>query len=224
MILALVSINNVVDETIYPHIDKFIENGWDVRILTNNLDFYKHYNVVYYPYKIFSYYYKLLFPLQVMEKEHKDILYIDIKNLHEIDIDFIKNFKGSNHFLYLDHWQKLDSYDEINDRHIFVPWVKICDNELPLIEPLIDYFNLIKFDYSEMITIWERMMYFPYFDNISDIIYEIEKVKPIFEYMSINDDNIYSKRGIGYGEGLALSYIFTIFDIKHMKFKDNNNG
>jgi len=40
--------------------------------------------------------------------------------------------------------------------------------------------------------------------------YTIEEIKPVFEYLSITHENKYSDRGIGNGEGLALSYALDV--------------
>jgi hypothetical protein len=220
MILCLISVGGIYNSEMDFHIKQYVENGWDVIILTNTPELFSQYKTIYYPYKVFSYFFKLLFPLQIMEKEKQDVLYIDIKNLGEISQRIIEEFKGSDSFLYLDHWQKLDHYNQITGQYYFVPWVKMTDHQIKLLEPLHEYFDEINFDSSELVTIWERMMYFPFFDNVSEILYELEKIKPLFEYMSIIDDGDYSQKGIGYGEGLALSYIFTIFNIPMKKFKE----
>jgi hypothetical protein len=59
--------------------------------------------------------------------------------------------------------------------------------------------------YEDIITIQEFMFYLPYLNNISDIIYDTEKVKPIFEYMSVLTETKFG--GIGSSEGLGLSYV-----------------
>jgi hypothetical protein len=51
----------------------------------------------------------------------------------------------------------------------------------------------------------EYLIYFPYTTNISDILYDLERVKPIFEYQSILNKTYYYP-GIGNGEGVALAY------------------
>ena len=51
---------------------------------------------------------------------------------------------------------------------------------------------------------WEGVYYYPHLDKTDSVLYDIECMKPIFEYMSIIKSHPYS--GIGNGEGLALSY------------------
>lgn len=218
MVLALVSINNPYCDDISKKIKRFVDNGWEIFILTNHPNDFTEYNTVFYPYKIFSYYYKLLFSLSIVEKYDKDVLYVDIKNIDEVSDNIIKNFKGSDKFIFLDHWQVLVTRGSEIMECKFDKWEKFNDNIDPYFIQLKEYFNKINFDYSEMITIWERIMYFPKYKNVSEIILELEKIKPIFEYSSIINDSDYKNKGIGNAEGLAMSYILNKFNLPYNKF------
>lgn len=227
MILTLVSVNNldVNMDDVLMKLNDFADNGWDIRILTNTPELFKDYNTTYYPYKVFSYYYKLLFPLHISEQENSDVFYVDMTNLDEISDNLIRNFNGSPNFLFFGHWNKLEYKSNVpNESDLWVPWKRVVDHSTPLTEFLLDYFDTIGFDYSDMVTIWEGIMYFPKVDNIGEIIYELEMMKPIIEYMSIMyDENSYSKKGIGNGEGLAMSYILSKFEIQMEIFDEKKH-
>jgi hypothetical protein len=83
------------------------------------------------------------------------------------------------------------------------------------------YFKKINFDYNELTTIRECYMYFPYDDNTTRIIYEMEKIKPIFDYMSVVEQSGFSCYGSS--EGIALSYIFNLLGITPKLFNKTLN-
>jgi hypothetical protein len=51
----------------------------------------------------------------------------------------------------------------------------------------------------------EYLLYFPYVTNIGDSLYDLERIKPVFEYQSILNKTYYYPN-IGNGEGVALAY------------------
>ena len=64
------------------------------------------------------------------------------------------------------------------------------------------------FEYKQLKTIEEHCFYMPYHKQSEKLLYKIEHIKPIFEYISMTNKNPYS--GIGNGEGLALSYALDV--------------
>ena len=84
---------------------------------------------------------------------------------------------------------------------------------------LIFYFNLYKIEYEHITLPMEWMFYFPKIENISNILYDLEKIKPIFDWISTVVTSQYS--GNGNGEGLGLSYVLDKNKVKMTKFDKN---
>jgi hypothetical protein len=216
MILTIVAIGNGYSDNpnlIKSQAQRFIERGWDIKILTDkpeNFDFGETFK---YENKIFSYFDKMLFPLRIMEKYGSDILYIDHDFMSNISDNFIKNFKGSENFIYYEGWQKWDEKTEW-----WVPWTHFGDHYLEYYQPLIDYWTKIGYDYGNILTIRECFMYFPLIKEVSDIILEIEKIKPVFEYLSVVGESKFS--GYGQSEGLALYKILKESNIGIERFSE----
>jgi hypothetical protein len=185
---------------------KRFDNGkWDIKILTDNPNDFLFGDTIFYENKMFSYIDKLLFPFKLMEKYKTDVVYSDHDWLKYITDDFINNFKGHKNFLYPEGWKKFNGKE-------WEQWEHITDFENSYYKPIFKYWKKEKYDYSKFKTVRECFLYFPYNDNVTNIIYEIEKIKPIFEYMSIIGDNGYSSYGSG--EGIALSYVLEKFNLK----------
>jgi hypothetical protein len=205
MILSIVAFGDQYIDNVTPHISKFIDNGWNVHILTNNPTKFKVGTTHYYPNKIFSYFDKLLFPLRLVETHKDSVLYVDADWIQNLNQDFIKNFKGSDEFLYLYGWPNGDYFEDyINDNYF---------------TKIIDFWDKVGFDYSKLPTILEWFYFIPTHEQISNIIYDVEKIKPVFEYSSFYYDSAYP--GIGNGEGLGLSYILKKYNIPFKKINEN---
>lgn len=209
MILSIIAVGDkYVDKTL-SHLDKFIEKGYAIKVLTDQPNRYLHPNVETYFYdnKLFYYFNKLSFPLKLSKKYESNVLYIDADMLSSVSDEFINTFNGGNEFLFYKTWPDGETFKDYKNDHYF----KI----------LVDYFikkNIT--EYEDLTTILEWGFYFPYLgDKTSDLLLDIEKVKPVFEYMSIMIDSGYS--GIGNGEGLALSYVLKKNKIPIHKFKNH---
>jgi len=213
MILAIVVVGKKYIPKVKPYLSKYIENGWDIRILTDEPHSFPNIKTYKYSNKIFSFIDKLLFPLRLVEELNESVLYIDADWFEYVSDELILNFKPTNEVLYYGSW----------------PDYKYISGDLiEYFEPLLEFFKENGFDYSELPLMIEYIHYFPYLDNISDIIYDLERIKPIFEYQSIINKTSYYPN-IGNGEGAALSYIlhknnvpFNLFPSKY--FLEGNEG
>lgn len=208
MKLAIVSVGEEYCKMCEPHIERLTKN-FQIEILTDNVKLFGEVKKYYYPYKIFSYFDKILFPLKLVEKYKENVLYVDVKWLGDINDEFLLSFnKNDDEFLYSDHWGmfKEDHWEK---------WTNFLDFKFDYFNPLYEYLGPVDFE-----TIWENIIYIPYNNKISDLIYEIEKLKPVMEYMSVIGNHKYKDKGIGNGEGLALSYALNKCDFKKRKFKD----
>jgi hypothetical protein len=115
------------------------------------------------------------------------------------------NFNGHTKCLYPEGWKYWNGTDWEN-------WTYLTDYNTEYFNPIIKYWETNNYNYDKFKTIRECFFYFPYTDEISKIIYEIEKIKPIFEYMSIVGNNGYS--AYGSSEGIALSYVLEKFNLE----------
>lgn len=191
MLLAIVAVGKKYIDNIQSHLPKYIENGWDIRILTDNCDSFPTIKTYEYKNKVFSYIDKLLFSLKLVEEERQPVLYIDADWFEHISDTLITNFKESKEVLYFGNWP--------TGRYF-------SNNHIEYFKPLIDYFKDYGFDYTKLETTIEYLYYFPYTSKIKTIIYDLERIKPIFDYQSIVKRTHFYPN-IGNGEGLALSYI-----------------
>ena len=214
MILTLVAIgegysdnNGIMDN----QIKRFQDYGWRVKILTDKPENFQFVETYKYQNKVFSYFDKMLFPLRIMEETGEEVLYIDHDFMENIPNNFIKYFKGYHRFIYYEGWQKWDE-----ETQWWVPWSNFGDHYLEYYQPLIDYWEKIGYDYKKIPTIRECFMYTPKTNFISNIILDIEKIKPIFEYMSVVGESKF--QGYGQSEGLALYTILEKYGIGIERF------
>lgn len=209
MILTLILVGDEHINDALPHIRIFSSNGWLVEILTDQPEKFKgsdnrYVNITEYNEKIFSYFQKLLFPIQISKKHKSGVLYVDSSLLFAIPRVFINYFEGGDSFLYYKNWPNGETLkDYINDIYF---------------SKIVDYFVMknIK-NYENFITILEWIYYIPYDENkVDKLLYDAENIKPIFEYTSVIFKPHYS--GVGNAEGLGLSYILDKNSISINKF------
>jgi hypothetical protein len=211
IILSIVAVGDTYINETLPNLYRFINKGYIIKILTDQPNRYSDLNVetFYYDNKLFSYFDKLTFPLKLSEKYKSNVLYIDADRLSNLTNEFIDTFDGEDEFLFYKTWPHGETFRYYKDDYYF----KI----------LLDYFHKKNItDYEDLVTILEWIFYFPYYgEKISDLLVDIERIKPIFEYMSIMVDSRYSGIGIGNGEGIALSYVLNKNKISMNKFKNH---
>ena len=201
MILSIVAVGDFYIDSCKPYLNKFKDKGYDIEILTDQPQKFDDYNTHFYENKIFSYFDKLIFSLRLVEKYKTDVLYIDSDWLQYINDNFINSFSGSNNVLYCENWEKEIFGNCLDDFY----W-----------KDLIFYFNLYNIDYKHIILPMEWMFYYPKIENVSDLLYDLEKIKPIFDWISTVVSSQYS--GNGNGEGLGLSYVLDKNKVNMTKF------
>lgn len=178
---------------------------WQIHVLTD----YPHKingvcEIEYHKHKIFSYFHKILFVLKISEKYKESITYVDADRLDMFNNDFLKEFSTGEDFKILNYWPEGKEFKPLYSwgQH-FKPFVEYCKEN--------------KLDY-DIDTFSEEVFFVPYVNNISEIIYELEKIKPVFEYQSIisRSTNPYYPN-IGNAEGLALSFVLKMKNLKIVK-------
>jgi hypothetical protein len=219
MILALVLVgdNYTKDaDKVTVQIERFKNKGWDVHILTDKPELFPNAFSEHYQNKIFSYFDKLLFPLRLSNRTRQNVLYLDHDFGENLTEYFFKNFKETNDYMFYEKWQK---WNDIDGKYI--PWNKFGDYFDNYYLPLYLYFKQINFNYVDLTTIRECFMYFPYDDKTNKIIYELEKIKPLFDYMSMMGKSGFDSYGSS--EGIALSYILEVNGITLKTFQKKLN-
>lgn len=204
MILSIVAVGDRYVENCLPHLDRFKNCGYQIKILTDNPKSFIGYDVQLYENKIFSYFDKLIFSLRLVEKYKTDVLYIDADWIQNVNDNFIKEFSGHDNVLYYDNWE----YGIFEN----------CSNDFYW-KDLLFYFNLNKINYNHLKLPLEWIFYFPTISNISEVLFDIEKIKPIFDWISTVVPSQYT--GNGNGEGLGLSYVLDKNNITLTKFNEN---
>jgi hypothetical protein len=210
MILAIVCVGeSYKDEPIkiLSDIERFINNGWEVNILTDNPNAFPIGKVHLYKNKIFSYVDKLLFTFNLIKDRKESVVYVDHNWLSNLNDTFISEFEKTNDIIYFEHWGVL------NENGLWDPiWKKFNDYSIEYFKDLIEYFNYIEYDYSNLITIRECFLHIPYSELIDEYLIEIEKIKPVLEYIGIK-----ANKGVcssyGKSEGLALAIIIDKFKL-----------
>ena len=204
-ILTLISVGKKYTDACLPHIQSFLDNDWDVRVLTDTPIQFNGCTTYEYPNKVFSYFDKLLFPLRISEKEKKGILFIDADELHKFTHLAKNDFRSNRDFIVFEYWLWF------NNQSLYV-WDKFTTHFDGYFNTIKSYWDSIGYDYSNLTTMWEGIYYYPHSDKTNELLKDIELIKPVFEYMSLIGKFPYS--GIGNGEGLALSYCLDKNNIK----------
>ena len=126
-------------------------------------------------------------------KHKRGAYYCDINKLYELaNIDVTDKYK----FTYIREWPKLTYFSQMENE---MYWRK-----------LVWFWIERGYDYKQLKTIEEHCFYMPFHKQNEKLLHTIEEIKPVFEYLSITHENKYSDRGIGNGEGLALSYALDV--------------
>lgn len=179
------------------------EQGYTVKVLTNRQDLFKPEDVYKYPRQIFTYLDKLLFCLDLVEEYGCSVLHLDADKYYEEHR--IKSFlEKSQHYqiTYQGSWPEGDfgHYKNVN----------------PCFKYLKDYCEYKGIEYKDWKTIWEYVMFFRDDIDYQAIRYELETIAPVFTYMSLMNNDTYTKTpfALGGAEGLALSIVLDKLGIE----------
>jgi len=191
--LALVAVGEKYVDPVCYVVNKFFDT-WDVYVLTDNVGSVplkcrtkQHED------KIFSYFEKMLFVLRLVEKLKSGVLYVDVDRIDEFGEELMNQMVCGDEVTIKNYWHGTNKNFKGNydDSVHFKPLIEYCLN------------NGIDYDVD---TFSEEIFYVPYLNNISEIIYDVEKLRPVFEYqslISIETNKYYPN--VGNAEGLALS-------------------
>jgi len=203
-IIALVAVGDKSVQSVREYYVKLKKMGFEVRILTDKPHYFNEKDVRLYTKKIFNYFDKLFFCLNLVSELDKNVLYFDDDyQLSENDIiSYIEN-SISYPFTYLSNWPDGNFYN-YKERKCF--------------RYLLEYLEYKKIPLKDFETIWENVSFYNRKANHSLIEKELEIIKPVFDFISLMNDETYTKPFVISGaEGLALSIVMNINDIPFKK-------
>lgn len=195
-ILAIVAVGKEYADHAIEVIERFKSTRWEIHVLTDDeriFNYDAYCSVQFYRGKIFSYFDKMLFVLRCVEESNWGVLYVDVDRVKEYSINFMDLLSETKEVTVLNYWHGENRKFKGNyDGGIhFVPLINYCEQ------------NGIDYDVD---TISEEIFYVPKLSNIDNVIYDVEKLRPVFEYqslISISTNKYYPN--VGNAEGLALS-------------------
>ena len=142
--------------------------------------------------------------MNLVSEFDKNVLYFDDDyRLSESDIiSYIEN--STNHpFTYLSNWPDGKFYN-YKERKCF--------------RYLLEYLEYKKIPLDNFETIWENVSFYNRKANHNLIEKELEIIKPVFDFISLMNDETYTKPFVISGaEGLALSIVMSVNNIPFKK-------
>lgn len=195
-IISLVAVGKNYADSAIDAIKRLNSTSWEINILTDDdriFEYDARCNVEFYHNKIFSYFDKMLFVLRCVRENKSGVVYVDVDRLDEYPLNFLELLSEREKVTILNYWPESKNFKGLysSGKH-FIPFVKYCD------ERNLDY---------DIDTFSEEIFFVPYLPNIESVIYDVEKVRPLFEYqslISIETNKYYPN--VGNAEGLAFSY------------------
>ena len=187
--ICITAVKEKYREHLKSQIDRLQEHSWNIHILTDKPEEFLNFNTDFYPYTIFSYIDKILYPIRKSLEIKEPVLSVDANKLVELTDEFLEKGTISNNFMYLQKWPNGEYLDFFDNSYFKV---------------LIEYFQSISFDYHKLPCLVEQVFYTPYFPQLKKTLTDIEHIKPIMEYLSVLHN--FPSPGVGNGEGIALAY------------------
>ena len=189
--ICVVAIKDHYRNCLASELKRLRDYGWTIHVLTDDSTNFHDHNYELYPYTIFSYIDKILFPIRTSINLKQSVLSVDADRVRDLSDEFLDIGVQSNNFLYLQKWPAAE----------YLGFYVYGDSYFDI---LLEYFISKNFNYDKLPCILEQIFYIPYFPELHKTRLDIEHLKPILEYISILHDFPYP--GIGNGEGVALSY------------------
>jgi hypothetical protein len=194
------------------NVQKLISDfNYDVRILTDTPKEFVNIDCIVYEYdkKIFNYFEKFFFSFRLIKELKKDITYVDCDSLdYFIKHEKYRILESRDEVLYLTYWPI-----KLNGKLRY--WKRLDDLKIDKwVNPIIEFLELEKIEPSKIETMFEQIFYFPVSLDYNKIQYELEKIKPVFDYCSLYDKNLLNRTTYGHGEGVALSYALYVTNTK----------
>lgn len=203
-LIALVAVGDISVQSVKEYYLSLKQLGFEVRVLTNQPHHFNQTDVKLYTKKVFNYFDKIFFCLNLISEFNKNVLYFD--DDYRLSKDDIVSYieKSIRYpFTYLSNWPEGDFYS-YKERNCF--------------RYLLEYLEYKKIPLNDFETIWENVSFYNRTFDHNLIEKELEIIKPVFDYISLMNDETYTKPFvIGGAEGLALSIVMNINDIPFKK-------
>ena len=193
MIFATAAVGTISSTSLIANQYPWVSRNLDVHILTDRVDNFKKVSTPhYYGNKIWSYFDKLLFIVNLAAKYNTDVFYSDADKIGAITSTFYTDFEGSKNILVKGTWEQ------------FTPeWADI-KYKGDYWKPFVKFLEKSKIHPSNCPALCEQHIYIPKNLDYHSVLLDLEIVKPVLEYSSIVGENKYT--GIGSGEGAGLGY------------------
>lgn len=204
IIIALVAVGELYVKEIIPYYNSLKEAGYDVKVLTDQPDLFKE-DAFIYKKRVFNFFDKLYFSLNLVEKYNKTVIYVD--GQEAISPELINQYTTEidTDFMYTADWT-LGGFHEYMDKANF--------------KHLVEYLNIFKIPVKNYLTIYEHILVFNKSIDSSLVIKELEDIQPVFDYMALLNCGMYFKNyELGDAEGLALSIVLDKNNISISKWK-----
>jgi len=189
--ICVVAIKDHYRNCLVSELKRLRDYGWTIHVLTDDPQSFTDTNYELYPYTIFSYVDKILFPIRTSINLKQSVLSVDADRVEGLSSEFLETGIQSSSFLYERKWPAAE-------------YVGLFIYGDSYFDVLLEYFDSLDFNYDKLPCILEQIFYIPYFPELYKVRQDIERLKPILEYISVLHN--YPYPGIGNGEGLALSY------------------
>ena len=190
------------------YIDRLVEDlhflqNWDICILTDKP--HRFPNAMYveeYTNTVFSYVDKVTFGLRMSLKFKRSGFILDADVIRNIEPDFLNNHQTYSKFTVCTYWD--------NDK---------SDNKyIEFIKNLRFYTEEYGINIDKIKPLQEQILNIPYSDKLLDILYEVERIKPILEFISLHNNDY---PNLGHGEGMALAIALEKHGMQTDIFKSN---
>ena len=190
------------------YIDRLVEDlhllqNWDICVLTDQP--HRFPNAMYveeYTSTIFSYVDKIIFGLRMSAKFRKSGFILDADVIKNIDPTFLNNYQTFSKFTACTYWDTNKS----DTRYIeFIKNLRFFTEEYSI-------------DIDKIKPLQEQILGIPFSDKLLDILYEVERIKPILEYISLHNNHY---PNLGHGEGIALAIALKKHGLQTDIFKSN---
>jgi hypothetical protein len=187
MILAIIAVGETYRKELDSNVELLKKLPCPIIVLSDKVEhdcfFYKLHSG-----QDFSYFEKLYFSLELVERFGEDVLYADVKRLKTFDFENLEmNTLGSLQFLR--YWPLGDKFENYIEQPYWRPFIQKCESE--------------KIDYKNLPAIDESLLLFKKTIKASALIDEIREIQPVFREMW-KSQHVY--KAMDNAEGLALSY------------------
>jgi hypothetical protein len=192
-VVALVAVGREYVEEIVSYYNRLKKSGYDVKVLTDHPQEFQSDDATLYTKRIFSYFDKLYFALELVKKYNRTVIFVDGReSIAEWMIERYTNNITAD-CIYAEDWE-LGGFLQYTNEATF--------------EYLTKYLSTYNIPIKDYPTIYEHIVVFNKTIDYQLVIDQLEQLQPVFDYMAVLNCKLYNKPFIlGHAEGLALSIV-----------------